>query len=254
MNECMKWYNTETGRAVLGVYQGIKRVVLRALYNGLGLTRAYGLTIRPHTTDLWTVMETFERKVYLPLCSRPDAEVIVDLGANMGDATVFFAQRYPRSKIIAVECDEANFQLLLTNIKPYPNVVPIKAAIWGENRKLTLESAGGKNAVFVSDQEAVNPSKSVDGLTMESLMKAHHIDTIDILKVDIEGAEKNLFEHECSWLATVHTIGIEFHDWRIKGCTTAFFGALTKYFNGHYTLLQQGETVVITRVQPLEQA
>lgn len=250
----MKWYNTETGRAVLGVYQGLKRVVLRAIYNGLGLTRAYGLTIRPHTTDLWTVMETFERQVYLPLCSRPEAQVIVDLGANIGDAAVFFAQRYPRAKIVAVECDEANYQLLLANIKPYPNVVPIKAAIWGENISLSLQAGSGENAVYVSDQEAINPSRPVDGLTLQTLMKAHHFDKIDILKVDIEGAEKNLFEHDCFWLATVQTIGIEFHDWRIKGCTTAFFAALTNFFNGHFSLSQCGETVVIRRVQPLEQA
>ncbi len=233
---------------LLGVCRGLKRVVLRGIYNGLGLTRAYGLTIRPHTTDLWTVMETFERQVYLPLCSRADAEVIVDLGANMGDAAVFFAQRYPRARIIAVECDETNYQLLLANIKPYPNVIPVKAAIWGETKKLSLEVGSGENAVYVRDQEAVGPSKSVDGLTMESLMKAHHIDAIDILKVDIEGAEKNLFEHDCSWLGTVHTIGIEFHDWRIKGCTTAFFAALTKYFNGHIRLSQCGETFVVNRL------
>lgn len=249
----MKWYNTETGRAVLGVYQGIKRVVLRAIYNSLGLTRAYGLTIRPHTTDLWTVMETFERKVYLPLCSRSDAEVIVDLGANIGDAAVFFAQRYPRARIIAVECDDANFQLLLVNVKPYSNVIPVKSAIWGENRRLSLESGSGENAVYVSAQEGVPPSKTVDGLTMEALMKAQQIDTIDILKIDIEGAEKNLFEHDCSWLASVQTIAIELHDWRIKGCTTAFFGALIKYFAGHFIFSQQGETVVITRESSMRQ-
>jgi FkbM family methyltransferase len=244
----MKWYNTETGRAALGVYQGIKRVVLRALYNGLGLTRAYGLTIRPHTTDLWTVMETFERQVYLPLCSRPAAEVIVDLGANIGDAAVFFARRYPRAIIIAVECDDANFQLLLNNVKPYTNVIPVKAAIWGETQKLSVESGAGENAVYVSAQQSVESSKSVDSLTLQALMKAHHIDKIDILKIDIEGAEKNLFEQDCSWLAVVQTIGIEFHEWRIKGCTSIFFAALAKYFDGNFTLSQHGETVVIKRV------
>lgn len=237
---------------LLGVCRGLKRVVLRAIYNGFGLTHAYGLTIRPHTTDLWTVMETFERQIYLPLCSHPAVEVIVDLGANIGDAAVFFAQRYPRAKILAVECDEANYQLLLTNIKPYPNVIPVKAAIWGETKKLSLDAGSGENAVFVSDQEGVSPSKAVDGVTMETLMKAQHIETIDILKVDIEGAEKNLFEHDCSWLATVQTIGIEFHDWRIKGCTTVFFAALSKYFNGLFTLSRHGETVVVNRLPSLE--
>lgn len=249
----MKWYNTETGRAVLGVYQGLKRVALRAIYNGLGLTHAYGLTIRPHTTDLWTVMETFERQVYLPLCSRPEAKIIVDLGANIGDSAVYFSQRYPQAIIIAVECDDSNFQLLLNNVKSYTNIIPINAAIWGETQKLSLESGAGKNAPYVSDQETVGPSKTVNGLTMASMMKTHQIDRIDILKIDIEGAEKNLFEHDCSWLATVHTIGIEFHDWRVKGCTTAFFAALTNYFSGYFMLQQQGETVVVTRESSMGQ-
>lgn len=230
---------------LLGLGRGIKRVILRAIYNGLGRTQAYGLTIRPHTTDLWTVMETFEREVYLPLCSRLDAQVIVDLGANIGDAAVFFAQRYPRAKIIAVECDEANFQLLCENIKHCPNVIPVHAAIWSENRKLSIEAGSGENGARVSDQEAAGSASTVNGLTMEALMKAHQIKEIDILKIDIEGAEKNLFEHDCAWLAAVQTIGIELHDHLIAGCTPAFFAAMAKYFKGHYRISQYGETVVV---------
>jgi hypothetical protein len=98
----VKWYRTETGRAVLGVCQGLKRVVLRAIFHGLRLTQAYGFTIRPGTSDLWTVMETFERKIYLPLRTLSDVRVIVDLGANIGDTAVFFAQHYPHAKVIAV--------------------------------------------------------------------------------------------------------------------------------------------------------
>jgi FkbM family methyltransferase len=249
----MKWYNTETGRAVQGVYQGLKRVALRALYNGLGLTRAYGVTIRPHTTDLWTVMETFERQVYLPLCSMPDAKVIVDLGANIGDSAVYFAQKYPQAKIIAVECDESNYQLLLTNVKPYTNVIPVKAAIWGEKKKLSLACGQGKNEPHVSDTATGGPLDFVDGITMDEVISEYQLDRIDILKIDIEGAEKSLFEQDCSWLAKVHTMGIEFHDWRIKGCTTACFAALTKWFNGNFALSQCGETVVIARQASMEQ-
>jgi FkbM family methyltransferase len=242
----MKWCKTETGMHLLGVGRGIKRVILRAIYNGLGLTQAYGLKIRPHTTDLWTVMETFERQIYLPLCSQPDAKVIVDLGANIGDSAVYFAQRYPRAKIIAVECEEANFQLLCENTKRYANVIPVHAAIWSENRKLSIESGPGQNGARVSDQEAAGPS--VNGLTMEALMKAHQIEKIDILKIDIEGAEKNLFEHDCAWMAAVQTIGIELHDHLIAGCTAAFFAAMAKHYKSHYRISQYGETVVVMKV------
>ena len=231
----------------MGVCNGLKRVVLRAIYNGLGLTQAYGLKIRPHTTDLWTVMETFERQIYLPLCSQPDARVIVDLGANIGDSAVYFAQRYPNAKIIAVECEESNFQLLCENTTRYANVIPVQAAIWREIRKLSIESGSGENGTRVSDQEAAGSSSTVDGITMEALMKAHHMDKIDILKIDIEGAEKKLFEHNCAWLADVQAIGIEFHDHLIAGCAATFFAAMTKHFNGNYRISQYGETAVINR-------
>jgi FkbM family methyltransferase len=242
----MKWYRTDTFLHLRGIFRGIKRVCIRALYNGLGLTQAYGLKIRPHTTDLWTVMETFERQVYLPLCSQPEAKVIVDLGANIGDSAVYFAQRYPRAKIIAIECEESNFQLLLANVKAFPNVTPVHAAIWSGNEKLSLTLGSGKNATRVSDQVDAGPS--VNGLTMGELMATHNIEKIDILKIDIEGAEKNLFEHNCAWLADVQIVGIEMHDHLIAGCTAKFFASMANNFNGNYSLSQLGETLVVNRL------
>lgn len=246
----VKWYETETGRAVLGVCRGLKRVVLRAIFHGLRSTQAYGFTIRPGTSDLWTVMETFERKIYLPLCTLSDVRVIVDLGANIGDTAVFFAQHYPHAKVIAVECDDSNYQLLLTNIKKYPNIIPVKAAIWSQNKRLYVGQGKEKNAIYTyaSAADKADAEVEVQGVTMDELMRNHQLQKIDVLKIDIEGAEKELFEHDCSWLSDVQAIGIEFHDQRIKGCTTAFFKAMSNHFHGMFTLSQWGETFIVKRL------
>ena len=208
----------------------------------------YGLTIRPGTTDLWTVMETFERKMYAPLCSLPDAKVIIDLGANIGDSAVYFAKAYPNAKIIAVECDDCNFQVLLNNVKRYSNVIPVKAAIWGNNKKLLIKSGQGENSICVCAAGRECLANSVKGLTMHDLIKTFGIEKIDILKIDIEGAEKNLFEHDCSWLSIVQTIGIELHDSSVNGCAFAFFDALVNNLGGLFTIAQHYEVFVVRRV------
>ena len=69
-------------------------------------------------------------------------EYIVDVGANVGYATIFFKKIFPRSACFPVEPDTGNYGLLLENIRVnnLENVFPVKAALWTSAKRLSIES------------------------------------------------------------------------------------------------------------------
>ena len=64
-------------------------------------------------------------------------QVIVDAGANIGLASILFANRYPQAKILAIEPEHDNFNLLADNVRSYDNIVPLQAALGARTRRST---------------------------------------------------------------------------------------------------------------------
>ena len=86
---------------------------------------------------------------------------------------------------------------------------------------------------------------NVKAISIPTLLKNYNIDYIDILKLDIETSEIQLFsEGYEEWLPKVKIIIIELHDWRVNGCSKAFFEAINKCFVS-YTYSISGENTVI---------
>ena len=92
-----------------------------------------GAYIRLGTTDVAAYEQVIIKKEYeLPLVSSP--ALIVDAGANVGMASVYFALRYPGACIIALEPDGANVRALMENARRFQNIQPIKCGALGEMR------------------------------------------------------------------------------------------------------------------------
>jgi len=73
-------------------------------------------------------------------------------------------------------------------------------------------------------------------------MKQFNVDHIDILKIDIESSEKELFEENFEkWLPKVKVVIIELHDRMKEGCTRSFFKAMVNY---KFTMTHKGENIV----------
>lgn len=99
------------------------------------------LIVRPETTDVAAFKQMFIEQHYeLPLDILP--EVLVDLGANVGYTSVYLALRYSRSRIIALEPEQSNFEILLENIRPYPTIAAFPLAVWSKNATLETVPAG----------------------------------------------------------------------------------------------------------------
>lgn len=181
--------------------------------------------VRLGTTDLRVLEQVFARQEYsLPKSVHP--HTIIDAGANIGCTTIFFANRYPDARIIAIEPDPSNFEMLERNCAGLPNVVPVAAAVWPRPTTLTFVTQNcGKWAV--SMKERVDDGAPVRGITIPQLIEEFELDRIDVLKMDIEGGEKEVFSaSDLSWLDKVGMLAIELHDVLKPGCARAFYSAL----------------------------
>ena len=121
----------------------------------------------------------------------------------------------------------------------------IKSALWNKNIKLKLNDKFnlGKWGMMVEEDCVLG---DVNGISINSLLNEYKIDFIDILKLDIETSEKNLFsENYENWLPKCKIIIIELHDRIEKGCTETFFKAINKCFKKYETQIL-GENIIIT--------
>jgi len=212
-----------------------------------GIDRSF--TLRLGETDAAVFEKIFIREEYnhhLP----PDPKTIVDAGANVGYSVAWFKARFPDATIIAVEPDPTNFQLLQENCAHLPAVHLLNAALWSEDTDvslvhstpngLTLRSWGIRTEPRVGDD---CPVRKVKGVTLNTLIEKFSLDSIDILKMDIEGAEKRVFEGDLHFLSRTECIALECHDRFNPGCFAAAQNALR---NGYVTS-SKGENVFYYR-------
>jgi FkbM family methyltransferase len=184
------------------------------------------IRIRPMSNDHYTFIEVFVDEVYGALCHyAKDAKSIVDLGANIGLASLYMMRQYPGARLLAVEPDPSNFKLLLQNLEASQfcdRSRAIQAAVWSDSGPLEIhqpESAGHVNQYRVKPVESTGEKcGAIPGMTIQKIFEMSGFDSIDILKVDVEGAEVELFKGNTDWLKRVRWLAIEFHDESRKQC------------------------------------
>jgi FkbM family methyltransferase len=182
------------------------------------------VTLRLGTTDIATYLDVFVKQPY-KVDLRTPPRVIVDAGANIGLTSVYFALRYPEARIIAVEPEGTNAALLAVNTAPYPNVTVVAAALWHDETTVNVVDSGRGHWGFRTTGDERHAMQRVPAVTVDSLIRKHGIDYIDVLKVDIEGAEAEVFADASAWIDRVGLILIELHERFRPGCNRVFYQA-----------------------------
>jgi FkbM family methyltransferase len=199
------------------------------------------LAVRIGASDISVFQAVFLEDAFdlSSLCSDP--KLILDLGANVGYASVYFSHTYPTAKVLAVEPEESNFKILQENTAPYKNVVPIQAAIWSKKEKLQIKDPNAEKwGIQVSEFKGEESSVAVDAVTVDELLEKSGFDAIDILKIDIEGAEQNLFSGNYeSWLKKTRVLVIELHG----GICAQVFNKAVDGFG--FNRMQRGEHTIL---------
>lgn len=201
------------------------------------------LALRGGTSDRPTFQKVFLEGEYdIDLGFAP--RLIVDGGANVGYASVYFAQRFPDALVLAVEPEPGNFRLLTSNTEAYPNIRCFNHALWPRRACLSIENpSGNADAFFVQETTGRTSPQVVSTISIPELLDQAGAESIDLLKLDVEGAEKELFEDEAAqrWIARTRAVIVELHDRFKPGCTQAVERALASQ---PFRRTQNGESLL----------
>lgn len=144
---------------------------------------------------------------------------IIDAGANVGYTAIYFKDRFPNSQIICLEPCNLNFSILSNNIKlnSLTGVNLLEKALWHEKSTLYLDNNfRDRREHSIRTIENENNSKnSVESISLKQIMEDNFLNKMNILKVDIEGAEDKIFRYDVNlshWLSKTDYFVIEIHD------------------------------------------
>lgn len=205
-----------------------------------GVSRS--VRIRSGTSDVATYGKIFGDHEYaIELPFTPD--VIVDAGANIGLASIYYLNRYPEATVFAIEPESANFAILQQNLNGYPRAVALHAALWSQDGEIELIDPGIGAWGFRTRDVSGAVVNRVPSITIKTLIERFHLDRIGLLKLDIEGAEKQVLETSGAWIERVDSVVAELHESFTPGCNRAFYVA-TQFFTGQ---ARKGENLMVWR-------
>jgi FkbM family methyltransferase len=224
-------------------------------------TRLGEINIRPYDSDMSVLRQVFIRKdydlsrfiqmesvkqTYDDLLRRGVSPVIIDAGANIGAASLWFSNLFPQAKIIAIEPDAMNAELCRRNCAGRPNIQIVQAAIGSSQGTVKIKKANHDNDSW-SIQTERDDGNGVPIVTIAELLK-NDTDNSNplIVKIDIEGFEKDLFVSGTEWLSRVSLLIIELHDWMLPGQKTSL--PFQKSLNScKFDMMISGENLVFIK-------
>jgi FkbM family methyltransferase len=132
---------------------------------------------------------------------------VLDLGANNGIGSLYFATRHPAARIVAIEPDASSYACLLANVAGLPNVETRRLCVADRKGVVHFAEEGPSDARRIADGGAVE----VEADTMTGILDEAGLDRISFLKMDIEGAEQLALQSADEWIDRVDWAIIEFH-------------------------------------------
>ena len=174
------------------------------------------VSIRTGTSDMQVFHDIFIWDEYSFL--KPVAEhiTILDIGANVGYSSTYFAGIYPKCEVVAVELMHSNFEQLSRNTAFLGNRIrTVEAAVWSHNDGVSIADDTFRDGDARSHHasEAEDGKSLVPSITMLNLMQQHAMPRVNICKIDIEGAEYELFaDGHRGWTNHCDVILLEIHE------------------------------------------
>ena len=201
--------------------------------------------LRRGTSDFFVFDQIFIQREYAPLGNLA-AGCILDLGANIGLASTWFLSAYPNAQVLAVEANPDNYHAIQDNLAPYGERAQVLlGGVWSRCADLTVvrRSEWEWDAQVCEAQPGDSPEDVIKGWDIPYLMGLGNFKHIDLLKIDIEGTELEIFRDGADrWLPLTRNICIELHG---DECEQAFFKALEEY---DFDLSHSGELTICTKL------
>lgn len=198
--------------------------------------------LRSKSSDEFILQQIFIKEEYTFKVNK-EPNIIIDAGANIGFAAVYFANKFPDAQIICLEPEPNNFEILQKNISQYPNITALKKGLWDKSAFLQVIDTGLDNWGFTVKECSKDYPEAIEATSLPDIMSTFSLPKLDMIKMDIEGSEKEILTAPDvqSWLSTCDTLIIELHDRMKEGTSKSLFSALNNY---QYLLDLKGENLI----------
>jgi len=218
----------------------------RAAYELQVPGRSQSVRLRPYTSDFEVFVHVFVEKAYRHVDVAEPVGSIIDCGANIGLAAFDLLDRFPDAHLVAVEPDAGNFDLLKRNLQSQAHRVTfIRGGIWSGHGYAVRDEVlwrDGREWSFRVRPAGPNEHGEIELISIPTLLERQHWTGVDLVKMDIEGAELEVFQHGSSdWLARTRVLAVELHDTECEG---AFQTAILPF---PFSISRVGELTVATR-------
>ncbi len=176
---------------------------------------------------------------YVDLIKNKKTPLIMDAGANIGASSIYFSSLFKESRIISIEPERNNVELLKKNVSQLKDCKVIDGALGAVPGTMFLQDPGLSDWGFrVGDKG----DYSVQVTTVNQVLDTN-CDCIPFLaKIDIEGGELSLFDNDTDWFLRFAVVIFETHDWMLpyKGVSNGLIRAAAQ---GDFDMLFHGENL-----------
>jgi FkbM family methyltransferase len=222
-----------------------------------GKNGPHRVRLRPETTDFAVFKHIFIdpaystrrlyfrdrlRERYEKILGNGRTPLIIDCGANNGCSALWFSLQFPKARIVALEPERENFAVLSENLSGTA-ITAMNKAVSNSDQELRVV-AGGDETAFQT--VAAGDGAPVAAVTIPEIVSQS--DELFIVKIDIEGFEKELFASNTDWIDAADLIIIELHDYLFPGKANSrsFFDALSR--SKPRDLVHRGENIFSFRI------
>ena len=181
------------------------------LFRSISLTDSRTpIRFRPDSSDIDNLYQHFvERELDGFDIGEPSR--ILDIGSYAGYSILFLTRKFPQAQIVGVEADSDNFELCSTQHADNPRVKLINKAVWAENTTVSL-LAGPEGAWSNKTIPETDEFPTVEGITLPGILQEVGWDSVDVIKMDIEGSEYEVLKTVATDISRMCSVLlVEFH-------------------------------------------
>lgn len=176
--------------------------------------------LREEGSDVDVYWQIFIKKEYQTVIDSSalnniEIKTIIDAGGNIGLTTLQFLKHFPEANVFVFEPDIGNYNQLIKNTKHCSERISVvQKAVWSEDTTLYLHDSFRDSREWARNVSTERTTTAVPGVCLNSIIRDYKIESIDILKMDIEGGEADIFKpgSDLSFLSRTKIIAMEIHD------------------------------------------
>ncbi len=151
-------------------------------------------------TDIGSVLyfgEAFENNE-LEMCRKylSKGSVVLDIGANIGLHSIYFAQIAREGYIFSIEPSQETFRLLLHNVDGIDNIVPINIGAADQTgiADFFVATDDAYSSLKDTKRKDIKQKKKILCLRLDDLFMKINLEHVDFIKIDVEGLEKKVLD------------------------------------------------------------